>query len=361
METLRSKLELIIGSSIRMKELSKPQSELMYSAERLLQDFLNIDEFTWFPLYVKNGVLHVFEVKSDCISSEVMQLIAMLVRQQREEPLSAHGEEERGILRLSQWIQAQLELEQGEAELPDDLEFKRRLGVDMVPFLLICESIHITEVSSTALKRLLRSYFDGDVILIPLREQEWLVLARKELVAGGNDEKDDDGVESETDMLSAFGLGLYELIASEWVGTFHLALAPVFSPVKSLPSMVGMLRETIFLGRTFHVTEHVHFPWELLLERLIYSIPPVQRRRFLDQAGDHGVLFTDSETLATLETFFQLDCNVSETAKRLYIHRNTLLYRLDKIKQETGLDVRSFGDAVLVKLTMLLYKVTKRK
>jgi len=56
-----------------------------------------------------------------------------------------------------------------------------------------------------------------------------------------------------------------------------------------------------------------------------------------------------------------LDCNVSETAKKLYIHRNTLLYRLDKFKQETGLDVRTFNDAVLVKIALLLYKVTKRK
>ncbi|WP_420871911.1 helix-turn-helix domain-containing protein [Cohnella rhizosphaerae] len=56
-----------------------------------------------------------------------------------------------------------------------------------------------------------------------------------------------------------------------------------------------------------------------------------------------------------------MDCNVSETAKRLFIHRNTLLYRLDKLKQEAGLDVRSFNDAILVRLLMLLYKVTKRK
>jgi DNA-binding PucR family transcriptional regulator len=69
----------------------------------------------------------------------------------------------------------------------------------------------------------------------------------------------------------------------------------------------------------------------------------------------------DAETISTLETFFQLDCNVSETAKKLYIHRNTLLYRLDKFKQETSLDVRSFQDAVLVKIALQLYKVTKRK
>ncbi|MDT2192264.1 helix-turn-helix domain-containing protein [Paenibacillus larvae] len=69
----------------------------------------------------------------------------------------------------------------------------------------------------------------------------------------------------------------------------------------------------------------------------------------------------DTETQTTLEQFFGLDCNVSETAKKLYIHRNTLLYRLDKFKQETSLDVRNFHHAVLVKIALLLYKVTNRK
>jgi DNA-binding PucR family transcriptional regulator len=69
----------------------------------------------------------------------------------------------------------------------------------------------------------------------------------------------------------------------------------------------------------------------------------------------------DSETLMTLEQFFAMDCNVSETAKKLYIHRNTLLYRLDKFKNATGIDVRSFNDAVLIRVALLLYKVTKKK
>jgi DNA-binding PucR family transcriptional regulator len=72
-------------------------------------------------------------------------------------------------------------------------------------------------------------------------------------------------------------------------------------------------------------------------------------------------LSPDTEMYLLLEQFFTHDCNVSETAKSLYVHRNTLLYRLDKFKQETGLDVRNFNDAVLVQVALLLYKVTKRR
>lgn len=383
METLRNRLEQIVGTPLRMKQLTKQQSESVYNdAERQdlpspsqgsdhseahnlgLKTSVVVDEMIWYPLYVKNGHVHVLEAPVRELSKETAQLIELLVAQVRPDigiPVQVQGDEEREVQRLSAWIVDQLEQERGDSEIPDDLELKRRLTGEMIPFLLTCESVHAADVNRAQLKKLLKSYFDGEVVLVPLRNHEWLILAKKELVIGAGEDKDEDNAESETDMLAAFCLGLYELIAIEWVGTFHLSVGSSFSPVKWLPSMVALLRETIFLGRTFHVAEHVHFPWELLLERLLYSIPVDQRRLFLEQAGDHGVLFSDNETLSTLETFFQLDCNVSETAKRLYIHRNTLLYRLDKIKQETGLDVRSFGDAVLVKLTMLLYKVTKRK
>lgn len=383
METLRTKLEQIVGAPLRIKQLTKQQSEIVFDQtehqdqgttskghatsngrKRKLRDSVVVDESVWYPLYAKNGHIHVLEAPMHEISREAMQLIELLVSQvrpQNDEPTAVQAEEEREVLRFSAWLMEQLDQERGDSDIPDDLEIKRRLSGEMIPFLLTSESVHAVEVHRMQLKKLLKSYFDGEVVLVPLRGHEWLILAKKELVIGAGEDKDEENAESETDMLSAFCLGLYELIANEWVGTFHLSVTPSFMPAKTLPSTVSLLRETIFLGRTFHVAKHVHFPWELLLERLIYSIPLDQRRLFLEQAGDYGVLFSDNETLSTLETFFQLDCNVSETAKRLYIHRNTLLYRLDKIKQETGLDVRSFGDAVLVKLTMLLYKVTKRK
>ncbi|MDR0268913.1 MAG: helix-turn-helix domain-containing protein [Paenibacillus sp.] len=379
METLRIKLEQIVGAPLRIKQLTKQQSEIVlaehesskrgksdYSgtSKRNLKASVIVDDSIWYPMYQKNGHIYVLEAPMRELSAEVTQLIELLVSQinpQNKEPLQVQGEEEREILRFSAWIVEQLDQERGDSDIPDEFDLKRRLNGEMIPFLLTCESAHAAEVSRVQLKKLLKSYFDGEVVLVPLKSHEWLVLAKKELVIGTGDEKEEEHSEAENDMLSAFSMGLYELIANEWGGTFHLSVAPSFSPVKSLPSTVGLLRKTIFLGKTFQVAKHVHFPWELLLEQLIYSIPVDQRRLFLEQAGDYGTLFSDNETFSTLETFFQLDCNVSETAKRLYIHRNTLLYRLDKIKQETGLDVRSFGDAVLVKLTMLLYKVTKRK
>jgi len=365
METLRQKLQQIVGIPLTIKELSKQDSSSFfnYKNSTLMDSVVNEGE-VWFPLYSREGRMSVLAGELNALSLEevqFMELILSNVRVQMQQSLSPQAEEEREVKNLSSWIHSELESGRLESYIPDNILIKKRIVTEMVPLLLVCEGVHLPDIPYFQLKRLLVSYFDGDVILIPLKDYEWLILAHKDLVSGSMDEKDEELEETEEEILSAFTLGLYELVASEWVGVFHLSVAPSFDPMNTLPVTVAMLRETIVLGKTFHITEHIHLPWHLVLERLVSSIPDNQRGRFLEQVGDHSVLFTDPETLSTLETFFQLDCNVSETAKRMYIHRNTLLYRLDKIRSETGLDVRSFGDAVLVKLTMLLYKVTKRK
>lgn len=365
METLRQKLQQIVGIPLTIKELSKQDSSSFfnYKNSTLMDSVVNEGE-VWFPLYSRDGRMSVLAGELNALSLEevqFMELILANVRDGMEQSLSPQDEEEREVKNLSSWIESQIELGKSNDQIPDNISIRKRITPEMVPFLLKCEGLHLPDIPYNTLKRLLVSYFDGELLLIPLKDYEWLILARKELVLGSTDDKDDDLEETDAEILSAFCLGLHELVASEWVGVFHLTVMPSLDPIPSLPGTVLMLRETIFLGKTFHIAEHIHLPWELVLERLVSSIPDKHRGGFLEQVGDHSVLFTDPETLSTLETFFQLDCNVSETAKRMYIHRNTLLYRLDKIKNETGLDVRSFSDAVLVKLTMLLYKVTKRK
>lgn len=365
LETLRQKLESIVGTSLSIKELTKSQTESFFCHDQdlIMESIINEGE-VWFPAYLSGGRMTVLSGVLNELSLEEVQFMELLlatVRDHRNHPLTRKDRDEQQALELGDWLHSQLGSEEPEMELPEELAIKSKLTNDMVCILLRSESANTSDINYSRLKRLLLSYFDGDMLLIPLEEGAWLVMARKELVAGSIDDKDVEQVSTDYEQLSAFCLGLYELIANEWVGVFHLSITVASDPVQGLPVTVHMLRETIQLGRTFNITEHIHLPWELSLEALVNSIPAKHQLRFLERMGDPSGLFTEPETLSTLETFFQLDCNVSETAKRLYIHRNTLLYRLDKIKQETGLDVRSFKDAVLVKLTMLLYKVTKRK
>ncbi|MGV7114606.1 PucR family transcriptional regulator [Paenibacillus kyungheensis] len=273
---------------------------------------------------------------------------------------------EQGIQELSTWMMEQLDSGQSKASIPNGYLLKERLTSSMIPFLLVADSVQTGTLATKELEKLLYSYFGGEVLLLPLSENEWFILTNRELIEDSSDLKQsssrDANVEiedTEEDILMEFSLGLYELIASEWVGIFHIGVSKPIVPSEKLLSEVSLLKETVALGRLFHVKDHIHLPWELSLERLLYRIPDEDRADFVARADRYSDMLDDEETVATLETFFKMDCNVSETAKQLYIHRNTLLYRLDKIKQETELDVRKFEDAVLMKLTLLLYKVTK--
>ncbi len=361
-ETLRQKLEQLTGKKTGIKQLGRQQSASLFGIGPEGQDQPIIHEGSlWVPLYENEGRVTAVSVEMEGLTPLEVQLVNYAARN-FSVALKATGLREEGEVearQLSSWLNSQLEQEKDDAEIPDDVALKGRLFGDMVPFLLISENLHSPQITYRSLMKLLRSYFENDILLIPLQEKEWLILARKELLTDGEDKEDEE--ESEDDLLSQTCMGLHELIASEWVGVFHLAVAPPIVPVKGLTGSVALLRETIILGRIFQVGDYIHLPWELHLERLVNSIPDARRKQLLSQIGDYTSVLADREMLLTLETFFQMDCNVSETAKKLYIHRNTLLYRLDKIKQETGADVRSFGDAAIVKLTMLLYKVTKRK
>ncbi|QJC50365.1 PucR family transcriptional regulator [Paenibacillus albicereus] len=259
---------------------------------------------------------------------------------------------------LGAWIMEQLDRPQADM-LPEALTMSGRLYAEMIPFLLIREYHGLADEPYAELDKLLRSFFEEEIILLPLQRNEWLILSptaplSDTLLESGEEE------ESEEESLRSIGLGLHEMLASEWLGECHIAIALPIQPSKSIVETTALLRETVQLGRRFQIGASVHLPWELHLERLISAIPEGDRARFVEQAFSRSDYYVEPEIMTTLETFFSLDCNVSETAKKLYIHRNTLLYRLDKLKQETGLDVRLFRDAVMVKVILLLYKVTKR-
>ncbi|MCE5168252.1 helix-turn-helix domain-containing protein [Paenibacillus profundus] len=288
-----------------------------------------------------------------------IELILWMEHQPKPVLPSTHLGDEQQALMLGQWIIERMREGDGSAEVPDTFSWKNKMFTQVVPFLLVAEHAHREGPGYKDLYRLMKSYFGGDLILLPLSEKEWFILCPEQLTQANEADDDEDERETMEELLTSFCLGLYELLANEWVGESHLSIGYPFSPVKGMPGVVAQLRETIYLGRTFHVTDNIHLPWELHLERLVNSISDEVRKQFLQRVVTKADSFTDVETMATLGTFFQYDCSVSETAKRLYIHRNTLLYRLDKIKHETGLDVRKFTDAVLVKLILLLYKVTK--
>lgn len=109
------------------------------------------------------------------------------------------------------------------------------------------------------------------------------------------------------------------------------------------------------IGQIFESEKNIVDYNHLGIGRLIYQLPTTLCRLFLNEVFKEGVFETiDSETMITIQKFFENNLNVSETSRQLFIHRNTLVYRLDKIQKITGMDLRKFDDAIYFKVAMMV-------
>lgn len=122
-----------------------------------------------------------------------------------------------------------------------------------------------------------------------------------------------------------------------------------------LPLTYRHLKAAMKIGRTFRTSERIFGYHSLGLGKLISSISNESAREFLEEELP-GIDFRqfDSETMNTIEVFFASGLNIAEAARALYLHRNTLVYRLDKFKKNTGCDLQNFDDAVKIRIGMLL-------
>ena len=143
-----------------------------------------------------------------------------------------------------------------------------------------------------------------------------------------------------------------ELLLKVYVG--------IGTPVKSINDIAHSYSEArlaLEIGRVFDGDKYILSYGELGIGRLIYQLPSKLCELFLDEIFQkEGLEVLDEETLQTIDKFFENNLNVSETSRQLFVHRNTLVYRLDKIERLTGLDLRKFDDAVVFKVAVLVRK-----
>ena len=135
------------------------------------------------------------------------------------------------------------------------------------------------------------------------------------------------------------------------------------SVIENLAELPGAFRESTLalkVGELFY-SEQIVFPYnELGIGRLIYQLPIPLCKMFIKEIfGGKSPDDFDEETLVTIDKFFENSLNVSETSRQLYIHRNTLVYRLDKLQKSTGLDLRVFEDAITFKIALMVVRYMK--
>ena len=114
------------------------------------------------------------------------------------------------------------------------------------------------------------------------------------------------------------------------------------------------------IGHVFESEKNIIGYENLGIARLIYQLPTTLCELFLKEVLQKGNIDSlDDETIITIQKFFENDLNVSETSRQLFVHRNTLVYRLDKIFKITGLDLRKFDQAIVFKVAMMVNKYLK--
>jgi sugar diacid utilization regulator len=368
-EPVRQQLEQILGTSINLSKMTwdlwLDRTGQAANSRGTAPTSIELGGQTLFFIHKEGYEALVLSIESGRIKPSERKLVELILdsrRSNEKKSASSISEVERKSGMVKDWFKQQQDLGLTNAEMPDSMVSQLSLYTTKIPLLLYGDYSQSRKVSFQELKKLLESFFDSEITLVPLMEKEWLILGSEKLLTiDASDDREQNEQDSLEETLAAIGYGLHEMLENEWVGECHLAITYPMMPAKSLYSTILQLRETIMLGRTYNLGSNMHMPWQLQLEKLIHLVPEPEKTRFLERVLKRLDVALDSETMTTLEQFFIQDCNVSETAKKLYIHRNTLLYRLDKFKQETGLDVRTFNDAVLVKIALLLYKVTKRK
>lgn len=113
------------------------------------------------------------------------------------------------------------------------------------------------------------------------------------------------------------------------------------------------------MSSIFHAKGEVHSYREFLLVRLLEDVPKSKLSDYMEQFRIEGAaeIFEDEDMAATAEEFLESSLNISETSRNLFMHRNTLMYRLDKIERITGLNIRKFSDAVTFRVIAVLYKL----
>ena len=143
---------------------------------------------------------------------------------------------------------------------------------------------------------------------------------------------------------------------SEETGTqIYAGVGEARSSLGQMGASLQEARRALDIGRMYRTGERIYCYRSLLIERLIYEIPADLARRYYDALFNKRNARTfNEEMLGTIDKFFECHLNVSEAARQLYIHRNTLVYRLDKVQRATGLDLRTFDDAITFKLMRML-------
>ena len=163
-----------------------------------------------------------------------------------------------------------------------------------------------------------------------------------------------------TEELNKIAESMVNLFRADADSDVHVAYGTIVGEIKEVSRSYKEARMALDVGKIFFEEKDVIAYSTLGIGRLIYQLPIPLCKMFIREVFDgKSPDEFDEETLTTINKFFENSLNVSETSRQLYIHRNTLVYRLDKLQKSTGLDLRVFEDAITFKIALMVVKYMK--
>ncbi len=162
---------------------------------------------------------------------------------------------------------------------------------------------------------------------------------------------------SDAETINAIAHQILDTVHSETMMSILVGVSSISENINQLNTSYKEAQIALEVGKVFDEEKAVLNYDNLGIGRLIYQLPIKLCELFLQEVFKKGdISLLDNETILTINKFFENDLNVSETSRQLFVHRNTLVYRLEKIYKLTGLDLRKFDQAIVFKVAMMVHK-----
>lgn len=230
--------------------------------------------------------------------------------------------------------------------LPGDIYVKARelhFNTDVSRVVILVRIVSSNDISA----------FDVIQNLFPNKQKDFVVNVSESDIVLVKEIK--AGIESKD--LEKLARSIVDTLGGEFYTKVVVGIGTTVMGVKELAKSFKEAQVALEVGKVFDTERSIVAYDNLGIARLIYQLPTTLCEMFLKEVFKKGSIESlDQETLFTIQRFFENNLNVSETSRKLFVHRNTLVYRLEKIKKLTGLDLREFDHAIIFKVALMVKK-----
>ena len=230
--------------------------------------------------------------------------------------------------------------------LPGDIFIKARelhFNVEVSRVVLLIRIVSATDISA----------FDVIQNLFPDKQKDFVFNINESDIVLVKEIK--SGIDSAN--IEKLAHSIVDTLGSEFYTHALIGIGTVVDGIKELAKSFKEAQVALEVGKVFDSEKSIVSYNNLGIARLIYQLPTTLCETFLKEVFKKGSIESlDHETLFTIQKFFENNLNVSETSRKLFVHRNTLVYRLEKIKKLTGLDLREFDHAIVFKVALMVKK-----